>query len=142
MAVAIIAIAVPALLLSMMNQIDSTGHMRNKLIANWVADNVITEFRMQHRLYNKLPSNNSSGSEKMAEREWPWKLKVKTSNGLAWGELKVYEESDEDVDDASALTIRTFALHEPPQSPILQPNITNAQSPTPTNPPPASPNPT
>ncbi len=77
MAVSVIAIALPALTMSMMNQIDGSAHMRDKLQAQWVAENKLTEIRIRNRLQGKVPIASEFGEEEMVGRKWKWEINSK-----------------------------------------------------------------
>lgn len=76
-AVGILAIALPTLLLNMMGQIDGTTHLRDKLQAQWVAENVMAGIRIQNGLDGKVPEGDNSGSEELAGRQWYWKTRTR-----------------------------------------------------------------
>ncbi len=81
-AVAIVSLALPALLLNTIQQLDGTAYLRDKIIASWVAGNVLTEIIIQHRTQGELPDNNSSGTEEMAGRSWRWEVSMRHDNKL------------------------------------------------------------
>lgn len=76
-AVGVIAIALPALLFSMMGEIDGAAYMRDKLLAQWVADNILEEQRIANRLGGKVPEEDASGEEELGGRKWFWKSRAK-----------------------------------------------------------------
>lgn len=76
-ALAVIAIALPALLLGIMSNLDGTGYMREKVIAQWVAANRLSELRAVNQITGKIPSSKASGKEEMAGREWYWSVRTK-----------------------------------------------------------------
>ena len=71
-ALAIVALALPALLLALSQQVDATGYLRDKSIAQMVAANKLTELRIISRAREALPEGRESGSSEMAGREWFW----------------------------------------------------------------------
>jgi general secretion pathway protein I len=76
-AVGVIAIAIPALLFSMMAQIDGAGYLQDKLQAQWVAENILEEARIQNRLNGAVPEGSVTGVEELAGRSWFWASKSK-----------------------------------------------------------------
>lgn len=76
-AVGVIAIALPALLFSMMAQIDGTAYLRDKLQAQWVAENILEEVRIQNRLNGAVPEADKNGEEDLGSRKWYWKMRSK-----------------------------------------------------------------
>lgn len=76
-ALAVIAIALPALMFGIMSNLDGTGYMREKVIAQWVASNRLSELRAVNRISGKLPSGKSRGKEEMAGHDWYWFVRTK-----------------------------------------------------------------
>lgn len=76
-ALAVIAIVLPALLLGIMSNLDGTGYMREKVIAEWVASNRLSELRAVNIATGKIPSGKPDGKEEMAGREWYWSVRTK-----------------------------------------------------------------
>ena len=73
-ALAVVAIALPALLMSLYQQVDSTGYLRDKSLANMVAANKLTEIRILSRASQSLLRGKDSGVSPMADRDWYWWL--------------------------------------------------------------------
>jgi general secretion pathway protein I len=76
-ALAVIAIALPALLFGIMSNLDGTGHMREKVIAQWVASNRLAELRAVNFASGDVPAGKPSGKEEMAGREFYWTVRTK-----------------------------------------------------------------
>lgn len=73
-ALAIVALALPALLVALSRQVDATAYLRDKSIARMVAANKLTEFRIVSRARQSLSQGRENGSSDMAGREWFWWL--------------------------------------------------------------------
>jgi len=71
-ALAIVAIALPALLFTLYQQIDTTGYLRDKSLAQLVAVNKMTEFRLVTLARRELSTGRETGSATVADREWFW----------------------------------------------------------------------
>lgn len=78
-ALAIVAIALPALLMSLYQQIDDTGYLRDKTLAHMVAENKLAEMRLVVGSTRNLSAGKDSGFSEMADREWYWWLETKTT---------------------------------------------------------------
>ncbi len=105
-AVGVIAIALPALMFSMMSQIDGSAHLRDKMQAQWVAENRLTEIRIENRLSGSIPKNASSGTEELGGREWYWKTRSKAFPMKGFEKVYGVEVSvwaDEDIREEDAL---------------------------------------
>ena len=71
-ALAIVAIAVPALLLALFQQLDGTEHLRDRSIASWVATDRLSELRLVVAKQGALPEGELLGETRLAERDWYW----------------------------------------------------------------------
>jgi general secretion pathway protein I len=71
-ALAIVAIALPAVLVSLYQQIDDTAYLRDKTIAQMVAANKLAEMRLVIASTRVLNAGKDSGIAPMADREWHW----------------------------------------------------------------------
>ncbi len=72
-AVAILALALPAMLYALMNQVDNTGYLRDKMFAQWAAENVAAKIRIENRATGRLKTNKQSGEEELGGRKWYWR---------------------------------------------------------------------
>ena len=130
-AIGVIAIAIPALLFSMMAEIDGAGYMRDKLEAQWVADNLIEEVRIQNRLSGKVPDSDKSGDEEMAGRKWFWKSRSKPFPQKELSDIYGVEVSvwlaDNKTDDPLVKVVGIIQQHknEPIQRPAGEGGITS-----------------
>jgi general secretion pathway protein I len=107
-AVAVISIALPALLLNVMEQADGTAYIRDKTMAQWVATNKMTEVRLINRAKGEVPKKKVQGVEVMGGRDWYWTLRSKEfpqeeMRGV-WGVEIIVSDNEEDK-DASLVTL-------------------------------------
>ena len=71
-ALAVVAVSLPALMLALNQQIDGTAYMRDKSLANMVAANKLEEIRLISKATRKLPVGEGSGVRELADRDWYW----------------------------------------------------------------------
>lgn len=71
-ALMVIAIALPALLKALYQQVDGTAYLRDKSIAQWVASNKLTENRILLNRTDVLFRGERNGVQRMADRDWFW----------------------------------------------------------------------
>ena len=71
-ALAVVAIALPALMVALYQQVDGTAYLRDKSFAQMVADNKLTEIRLVAMASNQLPEGRAAGVTELADREWYW----------------------------------------------------------------------
>ena len=72
-ALVIVAIGMSALLASLTSAADTTGYLREKSFAEWVAMNRIAELRLQ---IQSVSPGKSSGEAELAGRRWRWEQEV------------------------------------------------------------------
>ncbi len=107
-ALAIIAIALPALMVSIGQQLDGTAYIRDKTIAQWVALNKMAELRLANNVTGKLPENKSSGKEEVANRDWYWTVKTKRFTQEFMEDMTGVEITVRDKDDDGVSPLITF----------------------------------
>ena len=71
-ALAIVAIAVPALLFALFQQLDGTEYLRDRSIASWIATDRMSELRLVVAKQGAVPKGELLGETRLAERDWYW----------------------------------------------------------------------
>ena len=71
-ALLVVAIALPALLKALYQQVDGTAYLRDKAIAQWVASNRMAEVRIRRARTDSIFAEEQKGVEDMADRDWYW----------------------------------------------------------------------
>ena len=79
-ALAIVAIALPAVLVSLYRQVDDTAYLRDKTIAQMVAANKLAEMRLLIASTRVLAAGKDTGVTPMADRDWHWWVETKLNN--------------------------------------------------------------
>lgn len=106
-AVAIVAMAVTAVLVAMMRQVDGSVYLRDKLVAEWVALNQAELTLLANRHSNQLPPEKRSGSEEMAGRTWYWQAQRQRAQADGFTQLEISVSSEE---DSKAAPLASIAL--------------------------------
>ena len=70
----IVAIAMVSLIEATGTYVKNTSFLRDKVIAHWVASNVLNELLLKESFPSK---SEKQGDETMAGKKWAWKIKVK-----------------------------------------------------------------
>ena len=78
-ALAVVAVALPALLVALDQQIDNTGYLRDKTLAQMVASNKLAEARLKVAATRNLKKGKDDGIVAMADRDWFWRSEIKTT---------------------------------------------------------------
>jgi general secretion pathway protein I len=73
-ALAVVAIALPALMVALYQHVDGTAYLRDKSLASMVAANKLEELRILSQASRSLPSGQRSGVSSLGGRDWYWWL--------------------------------------------------------------------
>ena len=73
-AIALIAIALPAFLFSMAQVSNSTADTTRDSIAYWIAYNQMETIKLEHRLTERFKKGESTGQAEMAGQRWDWRV--------------------------------------------------------------------
>ena len=95
-ALAIVAIAVPALLLALFQQLDGTEHLRDRSIASWIATDRLSELRLVVAKQGAVPKGELLGETRLAERDWYWWIEQQATEipGFIRVDVKVSLEAE------------------------------------------------
>jgi len=108
-ALAVVAVALPALMLALNQQIDGTAYLRDKSLANMVAANKLEEIRLLARASQKLPTGDASGVREMADRQWYWWRKsTPQPENPNFYRIEISVAQEEDLVDEPLLTLVSF----------------------------------
>ena len=79
-ALAIVAMALPALIMLVLTQIDGAAHIRNKTYAMWIAENELTRLNLLNNNKERFPTfklpEKDSGKTEMMGLEWQWQFET------------------------------------------------------------------
>ena len=78
-ALAVVAVALPALLMTLSQQLDSVRYLEDRSHAQWVAANRLAELRLVSQARGSLQAGLIAGEEELAGRKWYW-----WSDGRTW----------------------------------------------------------
>ncbi len=101
-ALAIVAIAVPALLFTLDQQIDGSAYLRDRSMAQVVASNRLTELRLALRAGRRRLQGTLSGSETLADRDWFWQVRTIATEVPNFSRVEI-EVRDRENDTAAPL---------------------------------------
>ncbi|GHD09765.1 hypothetical protein GCM10007052_08250 [Halioglobus japonicus] len=107
-ALAIVALALPALLVALSRQVDATAYLRDKSMANIVAANKLAELRLLSRARQELFKGKESGSEELAGREWYWWLESADTEVPDFYRVEIDVALDENGADEPLFTLVAF----------------------------------
>lgn len=107
-ALAIVAIALPALLMALYQQIDDTAYLRDKTLAYMVAENKLAEIRLVIGSTRNLSAGKDSGLASMADRDWYWWVETKTTEMEKFFRVDITVSLDEEQQEQPLYTLSAF----------------------------------
>ena len=107
-ALAVVAVALPALLMSLYQQVDGTAYLRDKSFAHMVAANKLAETRILSRARQSLLQGEDSGVEEMGDREWYWWMESKPTEMDQFYRLEISVSAEPDGRDRPLHTLVAF----------------------------------
>ena len=107
-ALAVVAVALPALLFTLYQQIDGIGYIRDRSLAQMVAANKMTEYRLISRARSSLLVGADSGVAELADREWYWRVTTQATEVPEFYRVEVLVGLDEELDDRQLSRLTAF----------------------------------
>ena len=97
-ALAIVAIALPALVFAYLQYVDNTGYLRDKLLATQVIENKWAEVQLLNAEKNFNLDGEQRGQYELAARTWYWRLKKEKTevDGFFRYELSVTQAEEDE----------------------------------------------
>ena len=107
-ALAVVAIALPALLMSLHQQVDGTAYLRDKSLAHMVAANKLAETRILAAARQSLLKGKDSGVAELAERDWYWWLESTATEVPEFYRIEIHVAASEEQRDNPLYTLVAF----------------------------------
>jgi general secretion pathway protein I len=107
-ALAVVAVALPALLMSLYQQVDGTAYLRDRSLASMVAANKLVELRLLSRARQSLLKGRDSGIEEFGEREWYWWIESTPTEIEQFYRLEIRVAAGEDDEQQPLHTLVAF----------------------------------
>lgn len=109
-ALVIVAVALPALVFTYLQQVDNAAYLRDKWLAGQVIENKWAEVRLLEAERGFVLDGKQSGAYQLADRSWYWTLsKEKTEIDLFFRyEMQIFPNEDRQMPMAT----RVFFLRE------------------------------
>jgi general secretion pathway protein I len=111
-ALAVVAVALPALLMSLYQQMDNTAYLRDKSLAHMVAANKMTETRIFAGATRSIKAGKDSGLTEFADQEWHWWLETKTTVIDNFFRIEIAVAKDESQQDNPLYSLIGFISGE------------------------------
>jgi len=107
-ALAIVAIALPALMMALSQQTDDTAYLRDKTIAQMVAANKLAETRLVIGSTRNLAAGKDNGIATMADRDWFWWMETKPTPMEKFFRVEISVALEDDQKDQPLYTLTGF----------------------------------
>ncbi len=111
-AMAVVAVALPALLFALIQQLDGTEHLRDRTLASWVASNQLAALRLMVEKDGRLPSGRLSGESRLADREWYWWVEQEKTEVPGFIRVEIRVATDTKLENAPLHTLNAFLAPE------------------------------
>ena len=94
-ALAVVALALPALMVTLSRQVDATAYLRDKALAHAVAATTLAEARILAYARQDLLKGRDSGVTRMADRDWYWWMESKVTDVPLFYRLEIDVAAEE-----------------------------------------------
>lgn len=111
-ALAVVAVALPALLLTISQQLDGLRYLEDRSHAQWVAANRLAELRLISQARGRLQTGLISGSEELAGREWYWWSEGKETAVPGFFRYEILVSDEEDGRMNPLYSLDGYLVHE------------------------------
>ena len=107
-ALAIVAVALPAVLMSLYQQVDDTAYLRDKTLAHMVAENRLAEIRLVIGATRNLAVGKDSGLASMADRDWYWWVETKATEVANFFRVEITVSLEEEQREQPLYALTAF----------------------------------
>ena len=99
-ALAVVALAVPALLFTLYQQLEGTEYLRDRSMASWVAANRLNELKLVVAKQGAVPDGRLSGESRLAERDCYWWIEQEATEVPGFIRIDVNVAATEDAEQS------------------------------------------
>lgn len=107
-ALAVLAIALPALMFAINEQVSGLGVLREKSIAHWIASDRMTQLRVQNHYLDFLPSNRRRGDLDLLDRTWYWEESSQKTGNDQLLQIDIVVRAEDDEKSPALATLSAF----------------------------------
>lgn len=111
-ALAVVAVALPALLLTLSQQLDGLRYLEERTQAQWIAANRLAELRLVLSAKGRLQNGRLSGSEELAGQDWYWWSEGEETQVPGFFRYQIRVSNAQDGRDAPIHTLDGFLAQE------------------------------
>ncbi len=107
-AMAVVAVALPALLFTLVQQLDGSAYLRERTLASWVAANKLSELRLVVASGAELPRDELAGETALAGRDWRWRVNQQATQLPGFTRVTISVTALPDEGDAAQHRLSAF----------------------------------
>ena len=111
-ALAVVAVALPALLVTLSQQLDGLRYLEDRTHAQWVAANRLAELRLVLGAKGSLQTGQVSGTEELAGRSWYWWSEGEESEVPGFFRYQIVVSDQEDEEASPVHTLDGYLAQE------------------------------
>ncbi len=101
-ALAVIGLVLPPLLVNAAERLNGLKNMEDKIVANLVAQNQLSLYRLNNLIAGKRPPRREDGNELMAGRDWFWEAETEPTEVEGYFRINIIVASTRDLADPQA----------------------------------------
>ncbi len=118
-ALAVVAIALPAVLFSLSQQVDGTAYLRDRSLAGIVAANRLEELRLMTRARAEVAPGEDQGVVELAGRDWYWAETIEATEVEQFYRVEVTVAAEESEGDAVLARLVAFMMGDLQQADVV-----------------------
>ena len=112
-ALAVVAIALPALLFLLFQQLDGAEYLRQRSIASWIAEDKLGELRLIVAQRGSLPEGTIEGETEVLDQDWSWWIEQEGTEVPGFIRIEINVASGMDQEATPLHTLVAFLAPEP-----------------------------
>ena len=111
-ALAVVAIALPALLFLLFQQLDGAEYLRQRSVASWIAEDKLGELRLIVARQGALPEGEITGETEVLDQEWSWWIDQEGTEVPGFIRVEINVAQGTDLEAAPLHTLVAFLAPE------------------------------
>ena len=111
-ALAVVAIALPALLFLLLQQLDGAEYLRQRSVASWIAEDKLGELRLIVARQGALPEGEITGETEVLDQDWSWWIDQEGTEVPGFIRVEINVARGIDQDPAPLHTLVAFLAPE------------------------------
>jgi len=111
-ALAVVALALPALLFLLFQQLDGAEYLRQRSVASWIAEDKLGELRLIVARQGALPEGEITGETEVLDQDWSWWIDQEGTEVPGFIRVEINVAQGTDLEAAPLHTLVAFLAPE------------------------------